>query len=90
MHPATHAAPTHAAATHATSHAATAVKGECRRRKGKRGAECARDEAIKEFVVHPNSSVVELQRRIASQQEDGQQTQKIQRFQMTNATVSDT
>ena len=50
MHPASHSAsmPT-------SSHPATAA-AECRRGKSKRGREGARDEAIKDLVVHPNSS----------------------------------
>jgi hypothetical protein len=80
-----------AAAAHATTaHAATAMKGKGRGRKSKCGAECARDEATKELVVHLNSSVAELPRRIPSQEEDDQEAQKDPCFQMKNATVSDT
>src|ERR1700737_2314186 len=63
----------HAAGTHASSHAAampaatattTSVKGKRRRSKGNRRTKRTRDEVSKELVVHPNSSVVELPRRI--------------------------
>jgi hypothetical protein len=73
MHTAAQAA-MHAAATPAAMHAATPATGERRRRKNKRRSQCARDEPTKKLVVHPNSSVVELQRRIPSLEEDDQQT----------------
>src|ERR1700730_12875832 len=62
----------HAAGTHASSHAAampaaTARKGKRRRSKGNRRTKRTRDEVSKELVVHPNSSVVELPRRITLQ-----------------------
>jgi len=77
MHTAAHAAMHAAATTPAAMHAATAATpatGERRRRKSKRRSQCARDEPTKKLVVHPNSSVVELQRRIPSLEEDDQQT----------------
>jgi hypothetical protein len=89
VHPTSHAA-VHAAATTSAVHAATAtsavhaaaatsaVKGERRWRKSKRGTKRTHDEATKKLVVHPNSSMVELQRRIPSREEDDQQTQSIQ------------
>jgi hypothetical protein len=100
MHLSAHAAEVHATAvpaaatamhttTAAAAMAAAAAPRERGWRHGKRRDKRTRDEAIKELVVHPNSSVVELLRRIASLEEDSQQIQMIQRFQMTNATVSD-
>ena len=75
MHPSAHASAMHAASHPAAMHAATAAAtGERRRRKSKRRSQCARDEPTKKLVVHPNSSVVELQRRIPSLEEDDQQT----------------
>ena len=79
MHPASHAAAMHATAHTATMAAATATTASERRwRKGKRRSERTRDEATKDLVIHPNSSVVESQRRIPSQEEDDQQSQMIQ------------
>jgi hypothetical protein len=77
MHPSAHASAMHTASHPAAMHAATAATpatGERRRRKSKRRSQCARDEPTKKLVVHPNSSVVELQRRIPSLEEDDQQT----------------
>ncbi|NOJ38094.1 hypothetical protein [Bradyrhizobium australiense] len=65
VHPATTAM--HAAATAAV---ATAASRKRRWRHGKRRGKRTRDEAIKELVVHPNPSMVELQRRIASPEEN--------------------
>jgi hypothetical protein len=62
-------ASSHAAAmaTAAMATATAATARECRRRQGKRRTERTRDEATKKLVVHPHSSVVELQRRMPSQ-----------------------
>jgi predicted membrane-bound mannosyltransferase len=54
MHPTSHSA-SHSTSMPTSSHPATAA-AECRRGKSKRGREGARDEAIKDLVVHPNSS----------------------------------
>jgi hypothetical protein len=93
MHSTPHAtahATSHSAAMSTSAHppAAAATKG--RRDKSKRCGKGARNEAIKDLVVHPNSSLAELQRRFPSQLEDYEQSQMIQYFQMTNVTVSDT
>jgi hypothetical protein len=67
MHPASHAAamhPTSHAAAMATAAAATTATSECRWRQSKRRTERTRDQAPQELVVHPNSSVVGLFRRI--------------------------
>jgi hypothetical protein len=90
-HPAAMTTASHPAAmaTAATA-AATTTAAERRWRNGKRCTKHTRDEAIKELFVHPNSSVVELQRRIPSQEEGNQQTWTMHWFQMKSATVSDT
>ncbi|HWL21537.1 MAG TPA: hypothetical protein VNS33_17830 [Bradyrhizobium sp.] len=89
MHAATHAA-MHPAAHTATVHAATATTApsECRWRKGKRRRERTRHEVTKDPAVHPNSSfVIEWPRRMPLHEDDDREM--IQRFQLTNATVSD-
>jgi hypothetical protein len=67
------------AASHATSTmpAAAAAACEHRWRKRKRRGKRTRDEATKNPVVHPESSVVELPRRISPREEDDQQSQRI-------------
>jgi len=63
MHPTSHPADMHSAATEVpTSEAAAmaATASERRGRKSKRRSKRTRDEATKELVVHPNSSVVEF------------------------------
>jgi hypothetical protein len=93
MHPPTHAADmhatTHAAAMHPTTHAATTTApSECRWRKGKRRRERTRHEVTKDPAVHPNSSfVTEWPRRMPPHEDDDREM--IERFQLTNATVSD-
>ena len=85
MHASPHAAGVHAtshpagmhAASHSTAHA-TAASSERRRRKGKCRTKRSPDEATQKLAVHPDSSVVELQRRISSREEDDQETQMIQ------------
>jgi hypothetical protein len=80
MHPTTHAATVHAATTTAPS--------ECRWRKGKGRRERARHEVTKDPAVHPNSSfVIDWQRRTPPDEDNDREM--IQRFQLTNATVSD-
>jgi hypothetical protein len=90
MHAATHAA-MHPAAHAATVHAATAAAttpSECRWRQGKRRRERTRHEVTKDPAVHPNSSfVIEWPRRMPLHEDDDREM--IQRFQLTNATVSD-
>jgi hypothetical protein len=76
--------------TSAHSSAAATATTKRRRGKTKRCGKGARDEAIKDLVAHPNSSFVESPRRSPSQREDYEQSQRIQCFQMTNVTVSDT
>jgi TolA-binding protein len=78
----------HAAAMTASA-TTTAATRERRRRHGKRETKCTCDEATKD-LVHRDSSLIELQRQISPQEDDDQETQTIQEFQMTNATVSDT
>jgi len=73
MHPTSHPADMHSAATEvptAEAAAMAATASERRGRKSKRRSKRTRDEATKELVVHPNSSVVELQRRIPSQKQE--------------------
>ncbi len=76
VHPTSHPAGMHAA-SHSTAHA-TAASSERRRRKGKCRTKRSPDEATQKLAVHPDSSVVELQRRISSREEDDQETQMIQ------------
>jgi hypothetical protein len=102
VHPSSHAHSSmtacHAHSSMTASHAAamtssattTAATRECRWRQGKRHTKCTRDQATKNPVVHRDSSLVELQRLISPQEDDDQETQTIQEFQLTNATVSDT
>jgi hypothetical protein len=78
----------HAAAMTASA-TTTAATRERRWRQGKRDTKRTCDEATKDLVVHRDSSVVELQRQISPQEDDDQETQTIQEFQLTNATVSD-
>jgi hypothetical protein len=85
-HSASHSAAMPAASAHSTATAAT----QCRRGKTKRRRKGARNEAIKDLVVHPNSSSVELPRRFSPQREDANQSQRVQCFKMTNVTVSNT
>jgi hypothetical protein len=67
-HPSAHAAGVHTTSTsHAT--AATAAKGERRRRNSKRGAKRCRHQAPKDLVVHPNSPWLKTKRRNPSQKE---------------------
>jgi len=80
MHP-RHAATTmHAATTTMTSAAAmttAAAASERGWRKSKRHSHHTRGEAIKEPVVHPNSSVLNCSDRYRRKKEDHQQTQMI-------------
>jgi hypothetical protein len=100
MHAATHPAAVHAAAhtatVHATAHAATvaaaattaATPSECRWHKRKRRRERTRNEASKDPAGHPNSSsVIEWPRQMPPHEDNDREM--IQRFQLTNATVSD-
>jgi hypothetical protein len=95
MHPTSHAAAestTVHSAAHATSHsaampaasthtaAAATTAAQCRRGKTKRCGKGARNEAIKDLVVHPNSSSVQLPRRFSPQREDAKQSQRVQYF----------
>ena len=77
MHP-PHAATTtmHAAAT-MTAAATTTTASERGWRKSKRHSHHTRGEAIKEPVVHPNSSVLNCSDRYRRKKEDHQQTQMI-------------
>jgi hypothetical protein len=97
-HAAAHAADMHSTSMHPPMHAATTMaapmtapdasqRGWC---KSKRCSHRTRGEAIKELVFHPNSSVLNCSDRYRRKKEDNQQAQMIQRFQMNNATVSDT
>jgi hypothetical protein len=88
MHPAAHTA-MHPAAHTATVHATTtAAPRECRWREGKGRRERTRREVTKDPAVHPNSSfVIEWQRRTPPHKDNDREM--IQRFQLTNATVSD-
>jgi hypothetical protein len=100
MHAATHPAAVHAAAhtatVHATAHAATvaaatttaATPSECRWHKRKRRRERTRNEASKDPAGHPNSSsVIEWPRQMPPHEDNDREM--TQRFQLTNATVSD-
>jgi len=91
MHAATHAAmhpAAHAATVHAATTAAATTPSECRWSKGKRRRERTRHEVTKDPDVHPNSSfVIEWPRRMPLHEDDDREM--IQRFQLTNATVSD-
>jgi hypothetical protein len=91
MHAAAHTAvhPTaHTATVHATTTTTTTAPSECRWRKGKRRRERTRHEVTKDPAVHPNSSfVIEWQRRTPPHEDNDREI--IQRFQLTNATVSD-
>jgi hypothetical protein len=76
--PAVHAAPAAMAAATAVAPATTAASSERRRRKSQRRNKHTSSEAIEELVVHPDPSVVELQRRKPSQQEGDQKTPMMQ------------
>jgi len=77
MHTSTAMHAPHAATTTMTSAAATATASECGWRKSKRHSHHTRGEAIKEPVVHPNSSVLNCSDRYRRKKEDHQQTQMI-------------
>jgi hypothetical protein len=101
-HAAPHAAEMHSTSMHTAAHATaamaapmtaapmTAAASERGWRKSKRRSHHTRGEAIKEFVFHPNSSVLNCSDRYRRKKEDNQHTEMIQWFQMNNATVSDT
>jgi hypothetical protein len=97
-HAAAHAADMHSTSMHPPMHAATTMAAPMTApdasqrgwRKSKRCSHRTRGEAIKELVFHPNSSVLNCSDRYRRKKEDNQQAQMIQRFQMNNATVSDT
>jgi hypothetical protein len=76
--PAVHAAAAAMAAATAVAPATTAASSERRRRKSQRRNKHTSSEAIEELVVHPDPSVVELQRRKPSQQEGDQKTPMMQ------------
>jgi hypothetical protein len=93
-HPAAMHAATHAAAMHPAAHAATVATttttaaSECRWHKDKRRRERTRNEASKDPAGHPNSSsVIEWPRRMPPHEDNDREM--VQRFQLTNATVSD-
>jgi hypothetical protein len=62
-----------------TASAAATTTAACEDGRGqrKRCGKRTRDEATKNPVVHPESSVVELPRRISPREEDGQQSQRM-------------
>jgi hypothetical protein len=75
---AVHAAAAAMATATAVAPATTAASSERRRRKSQRRNKHTSSEAIEELVVHPDPSVVELQRRKPSQQEGDQKTPMMQ------------
>ena len=81
---------THAATVHSSHAAAKAASGESRRGKSKYCAERTNGQAVHELVVHPNSSFIELQRRVPSREEETTRRPNEPMIPMKKATDSDT